>query len=53
MEIKTSTYGKLVGIIIGIIGLGLLISRHPILVGIVVAGAGIYFISEYLQKNEQ
>ena len=53
MDIKTNVYVRLAGIVMGVIGLGLLISRHPIQIGIVVLGAGIYFIGEYLQKNGQ
>ena len=51
MDKKTIDYVKLGGIVIGAIGLITLISRHPIQIGIVVAGAAIYFIADYLKKR--
>jgi len=38
--------GKIVGIGIAILGLGLMITRHPVLVVLVVIGATIYYLSE-------
>lgn len=51
MNIRTSTYFKFLGIVIGAIGLVLLVSRHPVIVSFIALGAGAYFTGEYLKKQ--
>jgi len=49
MEQKTlGTILKAVGIAIGVISLILMFKWHPVLSGLIVVGAGVYFIGDYL-----
>jgi len=41
---------KWIGIIIGVLGGLLLITRHPILIGMEIIGAGIYFYAKRVIK---
>ena len=52
MDKKIIDYSKLGGIVIGAVGLITLITRHPVQVGIIIAGAAIYFIADYLGKRQ-
>ena len=51
MDKKIVDYTKLGGIVIGAVGLITLVTRHPIQIGVVIAGAAIYFIADYLEKR--
>lgn len=50
-DLKLSTYLQLIGSIVGAIGLFTLVSRHPYNVGIVVVGAVVYFIGDFIKKR--
>ena len=48
---NTKLIGKLVGIVLFVIGTGTLVIRHPVEVGILVVGAVVYYVADkYLTK---
>jgi len=42
---------QVVGLGLGVIASLLLITRHPILIGLEVLGAALYFVGKYINKN--
>ena len=38
--------GKIAGIVLFVLGAGLMVTKHPILVALMVIGAGVYYLSE-------
>ena len=50
-NIKVSAYLKFAGIAIGAIATLTLVAKHPVHVGMIIAGAAVYFIGEYFSKK--
>ena len=43
-------YLQIGGVVLGAIAMVLLITRHPVLMGLNLLGAGLYFVGQFLRK---